>query len=286
MRTWLVFCGVVVLLTARAGGGRAQDAKDAKDAQDARDPNESASDIARAEGFAAEAYDAYERQDYAQAVALYRSALAASPSPDIIYNLARIYDTRLKDRESAIEYYEKYTQDPGADPERVRSSLQRLASLHELERLRDDAPPAGPQPTVSPPNHAEAAAPAHRVERESSGSGINGMQIASIVVGAVGLAGVGVGVGYGLHAKSKADLSHELCDGNMCFSPRGVRAAEDASKAATISTIAFIAGGALTAAGVTMLIIGSIGSSEHEARAQLVPYVDRYGAGTALIGRW
>jgi hypothetical protein len=100
------------------------------------------------------------------------------------------------------------------------------------------------------------------------------------------LAGVGVGIGFGLHAKSKADLSHELCDGNLCFSPRGVEAANDASKAATISTVAFIAGGVLTAAGVTMLIIGSMGSNEHEAHAQLVPYVDRYGAGTALIGRW
>jgi tetratricopeptide (TPR) repeat protein len=278
MRTGLVVCGVFAVLSARGAVSRAQDAKEATATEEAP------SDIARAEGFAADAYAAYERQDYAQAIALYRRALAASPSPDILYNLARIYDTRLKDRDSAIEFYERYTQDPGADPERVRSALQRLESLRQLEKISDDAPPSEAQKAAPGLDRAEAPAPKQRVEVESSG--INGMQVASIIVGTVGLAGVGAGIGFGLNAKSKADLSHQLCDGNLCFSARGVDAAKDASKAATISTIAFIAGGALAAAGVTMLIIGSTGSSEREARAQLVPYVDRYGGGTALIGRW
>jgi Tetratricopeptide repeat len=275
MRTWLVVCGVFAVLSARAGISRAQDAKQSE---------EEPSDIARAEGIAAEAYEAYARQDYAQAVALYRRALAASPSPDILYNLARIYDTRLKDRESAIEFYERYTQDPGADPERARSSLRRLARLRELEKISDDTPPADPQKAGPSPEGGEAPAPEHGAAEPSAG--INGMQVASIIVGTVGLAGAGVGIGFGLHAKSKADLSHQLCDGNSCFSPRGVDAAKDASKAATISTIAFVAGGTLVAAGVTLLIIGSTGKSEREAQTQLIPYVDRYGGGTALIGRW
>jgi tetratricopeptide (TPR) repeat protein len=275
MRTWLVVCGVFAVLSTRAGVSRAQDAKEANE--------EASSDIERAERYAADAYAAYERQDYAQAVVLYRRALAASPSADILYNLARIYDTRLKDRESAIEFYQRYTQDPGADPERVRSVLQRLASLRELDKIRDTPSPSSKE-GVRVPDRGEAPPPEQRVERE--GAGINGMQVASIIVGTVGLAGVGVGIGFGLQAKSKADLSHQLCDGNLCFTARGVDAAKDAARAATISTIAFIAGGALAAAGVTMLIVGSTGSSEHEARAQLVPYVDRYGGGTALIGRW
>ena len=67
------------------------------------------SEIARAEAFATEAFEAYERKEYEQAVALYRKALEASPSADIIYNLARIYDSKLKDRQRAVEFYRRYT---------------------------------------------------------------------------------------------------------------------------------------------------------------------------------
>src|SRR4051812_29210658 len=74
-----------------------------------------AQNVARAEEYASQAFDAYSQQDYPRAVALYQQALAASASPDIIYNLARIYDLKLKDRALSIEFYERYTADPGAD---------------------------------------------------------------------------------------------------------------------------------------------------------------------------
>lgn len=272
IRNWLVICGVFVAVTAGAETSRAQSATE-----------EVPGDVARAEGIAAEAYEAYERQDFAQAVALYRRALAAAPSPDIVYNLARIYDAKLKDRARAIEFYDRYATDPGADPERVRTSLERLAMLRELEEIsakQRAAAAAAPAPNRT----VEVRAPETRAAPESSG--LSGLQIASIVVGSVGLAGVGVGIGFGLDAKSNADRSHELCDGNLCFTPEGVDAAKHASRSATIATIAFIGGGALVAAGATMLIIGSSGERERDARVQLVPYADRYGGGTQLIGRW
>ena len=286
MRNWLVVCGLFAVVIARAETSSAQPAQPAGETVP--------SEVARAEGFASDAYEAYERQDFAQAVALYRRALAASPSPDIVYNLARIYDTKLKDRAHAIEFYERYTNDPGADPERARTAVERLASLRELEQISANrrAEAAAATSSTSSTSSTSAAkargseVTAPEAPAQPARSWLSGLQVASIVVGSVGLAGVGVGIGFGLDAKSKADRSHLLCDGNSCFTPEGVDAAKHASRSATISTIAFIGGGALVAAGVTMLILGSTGESEQEARVQLAPYADRYGAGTRLIGRW
>jgi hypothetical protein len=273
MSKWLPFC-VVVVLSAQAGRSRA------------RADDDPASDVARAEDYAAQAFEAYSREDYVQAVSLYRVALEAAASPDILYNLARIYDGKLKDRAAAISFYQRYTTDPGADPDRVRIAMQRIAILHEPEGTNPDSthvPGAAANDEAKGPT---AESGASRKTAEKARSGITGLQIASLLVGSVGVAGVGVGIGFGIDAKTNADVSHDLCTGNLCSTPRGVNAARDASSSARISTIAFVAGGALIAGGVTMLILSSTGSGEREASAQLVPYADRYGGGTQLIGRW
>lgn len=272
MSKWLPFC-VVVVLSAQAGQGRAEE-----------DP---ASEVARAEEYAARAFDAYSRQDYVEAVSLYQIALDAAASPDIIYNLARIYDLKLKDRAPALSFYQRYVTDPGADPQRVRIANGRLAALRELERIQVESTRAPGEVAASGDATGPAAeSGASRTAADGPRSGIAGLQVASLVVGAVGIAGAGVGIGYGFDAKSNADVSHDLCNGNLCTTPRGVDAAKVASNSATISTIAFVAGGALIAASVTMLVLSSTGSGEREASAQLVPYADRYGGGTQWVGRW
>ena len=63
----------------------------------AQDEPSSPPDVARAESYAAEAFQAYAEKDYPRAVALYQQALDAAPSADIVYNIARIYDTKLED---------------------------------------------------------------------------------------------------------------------------------------------------------------------------------------------
>lgn len=271
---WLAFC-VIVVVSVQPARGLAED----------HSRDDPAQNVQRAEEYASEAFEAYSQQDFPRAVSLYRLALAASASPDIIYNLARIYDVKLKDRALAIEFYQRYTADPGADPERARIAVERLAKLRELDRINADSKrEQRAAENAQAGGRIEAAAPAERAHKSSSG--LSGLQVASIVVGAVGIAGVGVGVGFGIQAKSKADVSHESCNGNLCTSARGVEAARDASNLATISTVGFIAGGALVAAGVTMLIIGSTGSDEREPTAQLVPYADRDGGGARWVGRW
>lgn len=101
------------------------------------------------------------------------------------------------------------------------------------------------------------------------GGGVNGLLIAGLVVGGVGLVGLGVGAAFGAIAKSKNDESLQPggCDPDYTnCSPDGLAANEDALSAATGSTVAFIAGGVLAAAGITLVIV-SLTSSEEPATA-------------------
>jgi tetratricopeptide (TPR) repeat protein len=240
--------------------------------------------VARAEAIAAEAFEAYSRRDYPRAIALYRQALDASPSADILYNLARIYDTKQKNRQLAIEYYERYRNDSDAEPDRVQIANERLAVLRELERLADE--PAARSPAASSGPSAEATGPLPASATSQRSEGLSSGQLVGIFIGAAGVAGLGLGAGFGLAANSDADIAHDLCDGNACTSERGVDAARDAARAATISTVSFIAGGALVAAGLTLLILASDAPEERHARLQLEPYASARHLGAQLAGSW
>ncbi len=244
--------------------------------------SEAPSDVSRAEGYAAEAFEAYSKKDYQEAVVLYLKALEAAPSAEVLYNLAKIYDTKLNDRELAMKFYRRYIADPGAEPERVRTANTRLAELRELEV----AASAKPAPVTTPTkprdgDHSRRLPPAQH-------GGLSGLQWAGLATGVVGLGGVAVGAVFGLSAKSDADTAKEECDGNNCRTQRGVDAAKDASAEATISTVSFIAGGALTVLGTVLLVAGgSSGPAERDtAGLRVAPYAEPGSLGTRVSGRF
>ncbi len=99
---------------------------------------------------------------------------------------------------------------------------------------------------------------------------------------------MGIGAGFGLAAKSSADVANEFCDGNACRSQRGVDASRDASSAATISTIGFVAGGVLSALGIVTLLVASSGDETERkvARLSLAPLTGLNVVGTQIAGQW
>lgn len=242
-------------------------------------------DTARAESLSAEAFDAYRRADYDQAIALYRKAYEALPSADILYNLARIYDTKLKDRALAIEYYERYSNDPEAEPGRREKVEKRLSTLRELEA---EAVPstAATQDRSTAATFGQTIAPGAPQTSEPTSGGLSSTQVLGILVGAVGVAAIGVGTGFGLSARADAEIAHELCDGNVCISQRGVDAAEDADRDATISTISCAAGGVLLAGGIALLVFGPRDREREVAAVRILPYATAGSLGTQLAGRW
>jgi tetratricopeptide (TPR) repeat protein len=245
------------------------------------------SDVARAEGYAADAFEAYARKDYSAAVALYLKALDTAPAADMLYNLARIYDGKLKERQLAIEYYRRYARDPGAEPTRLRAVNERLSQLVELEAISTETPvrQRAEPPSSVPSSSSDDRAPVRSDAREQ---GITGMHVLGIVALAAGVTCLGIGGGFGLAAKSDAEVADDFCNGDACRSQRGVDAARDASSAATISTIGFIAGGALSALGVvTLLIASSDDKGERNlASLSLAPLAGPNVVGTQIAGQW
>jgi len=239
-------------------------------------------DVKQAEQFAEQAYEAYSTKDYPSAVTLYLKALELVPSADVIYNVAKIYDTKLKDRELAMTFYRKYISDPGADPDRVRKANERLSALREAEAAANEPAPLAPQ--RGPARAGDAQAPAPPPEE----SGLSGVQASGLVMGGLGLVGLGLGTGFGLSAMSSADDANALCDGNDCRTQEGVDASESASSAATISTVGFTVGGALLVSGTLLLLFGgnSKSAASDTASVELTPVVNSESAALGLSGRW
>jgi tetratricopeptide (TPR) repeat protein len=223
----------------------------------------SAGDIQLAEQRAAQAFEAYQKKDYTTAVALYLEAYKAASSADMLYNIARIYDTKLGDRQQAITFYRRYVAHPGASAERIKRCNERLADLREAEIAAAERAP----------KESRAGREARSTSSAESGDRDSTLPQLGLILGAVGVIGVGIGAGFGLAAMSEAHTAKNSCNGNACTTQEGVDAASNASKKATISTIGFAAGGTLLGAGAAFLLWGGRKPSERESGSRL-----RWGA--------
>jgi serine/threonine-protein kinase len=110
--------------------------------------------------------------------------------------------------------------------------------------LASESVPAGPPPS------APATEPRPR-ESTTSWSGQHWVGVALVSAGVVGL---GLGSFYGLRAFSKNDDAISHCPTPQTCDRDGLALTDSASSAATTSTVAFIAGGVLAAAGTVVFL--------------------------------
>jgi hypothetical protein len=137
-------------------------------------------------------------------------------------------------------------------------------SVPDLERIPVEprAPTAAPVPESVPPEPIATPSEPHRHG--------NGLKIAAIVVGGLGVAGVGVGSAFGLISLVDHNDASKICPApGPCSGPDGVAAWHKAYDAGNVANIAFIAGGAGLAAG-TVLWILSAKSSHGDTTGQLL----------------
>jgi hypothetical protein len=81
------------------------------------------------------------------------------------------------------------------------------------------------------------------------------LRYAGLAIGGVGVAGIAVGAVFGVQAISLNNDSNKDCNPQSSCGPTGVASRHDAQSAGNVSTIAFVAGGALLATGVTMFVL-------------------------------
>jgi hypothetical protein len=225
--------------------------------------------VALAERHAEEAFQAYGRKDYANAVALYLKALDAAPSADIVYNLARVYDIGLRDRALAKTFYTRYLGEPGAVANRIEMARQRLAELDAAESSVKGPAVASATDAAPPAPHAVTSSPMPRPAREAAAQGGSALPALALTAGALGLVGMGVGVGFGITAKSHLDVSRRYCNDNSCTTLRGVEAARSAARAADVATVGFVAGGGLLALGTVLWLVADGEAESHRSPREL-----------------
>lgn len=244
--------------------------------------------VERAEAYAAAAYEAYSARDYATAVALYRQAFSATPSADIVFNIARIYDVGLGDRAQAARYYREYVAHPEAGVYRIDLAFERLARLESREPLDEreqgeahDAPEVGRVSEV-----AIVQAPAVAAPSPPAAGFWTPLRVSAIVAGSAGLIGLGVGAGFGVAALSDARGAREDCDGDVCRTQRGIDATRAAEKNADLATVCMALGGTLVAAGATLMWWEASSGRDETADRGLTPIATRSQLGLAWSGSW
>jgi hypothetical protein len=115
--------------------------------------------------------------------------------------------------------------------------------------------------------------------------------VAGVVLAGVGVAGLAVGAVAGAGAiDADGDIGALGCDGDALTCPSASSRdlaqsiSDRGSTMATVSTVSFVAGGLLAAAGVTLIVLDGTAADRPVASARLAPLASAAGAGVALRG--
>lgn len=125
---------------------------------------------------------------------------------------------------------------------------------HVESRLSVPAPEPGGTTLVRIPPLTPLSSVTTGSDERAGASHFNGREIAAIVTGGVGVAGVVVGSVFGLRSQSKHDESDRYCSGNVCRDPRGVELMNQARSAGNASTVSFVVGAVALGTAVTLLL--------------------------------
>ncbi len=121
--------------------------------------------------------------------------------------------------------------------------------------------------------------------------GGSALPVVGLVIGGVGVVGIVVGSALGLMAKSANDDSLDNCRTVQFCTQEGLDLREDARGLASGSTISFVAGGVLAAAGVTMFLLAPSTSAPDSTqppagKLELAPTLGYHGGGLQLRGEF
>lgn len=161
----------------------------------------------------------------------------------------------------------------------VQDGANETVAIPVLPATGAEVPPVVPQqPQPQQPGPDQGATGARPFPARTLG----------IVAGALGVVTMGIGGFFGLQAIGKNNDSNTMgCNGDVCTGA-GKTARMDAVSAGNTSTILFVVGGVLTAAGVVLFIVGGSSASGGEAKPAVAaaPAVGPGSGGFALSGRF
>ncbi|MFZ5439425.1 MAG: hypothetical protein ACOZQL_05430 [Myxococcota bacterium] len=226
------------------------------------------------------AFEANKAGRYQEAVKLYLRGYELTPLSSILYNVAAIYDRRLKDPALAADFYRRYAAAPDAEPELTKKALARIEQIQQEQRTRvsvpiDDTPREPPKVEVAPVlPKPEKAAPVVTLTERRPGPG----RWVAVGLGVAAVVSIGVGAGFGINAMELNRQAGAFCAGAICGDPRGVSLTNEALTSANVANVS-IAGGA--ALGVAALVVGLVSASSDGPSVSLAPVP---GGGVLVLG--
>jgi hypothetical protein len=139
-------------------------------------------------------------------------------------------------------------------------------------------------PSVPLAPAASSSAPMTQEAPPGSGGGLGAQKILGVVAGALGAGGIAVGSVFGVMASSKWTTAKATCGAGCPPNDPAQNEKSDAQSAATVSTIGFVAGGALVATGLLLFVTAPQSSTTQTARVRVSPSVGPDMAGVTLMG--
>ena len=107
---------------------------------------------------------------------------------------------------------------------------------------------------------ASSSAPPTSVDAVKSSDGST-QRLIGLIAGGAGIVALGAGAFFGLKAKSTYNDALAQCNPSKQCDQRGLDLGSDATSQATISTVAFVAGGALLAGGAVLYLTAPRGTA-------------------------
>lgn len=205
----------------------------------------------------------YELAEYPAAIADFKEAFRISDRPELLFNIAQAY--RLAgDCVQARTFYKTYLRrvPDAANAAKVQERIT------ELDACANQPPPVVAPPPVTEPV-VQPVVTRGRTWKTKAG-------LAAVGGGAIGL---GLGVVFGLRGGSKADELREACA--VECSAETARTLDDAGAAANRNAvIGLVAGGALVATGVVLVIL------DRPTRVETGPSISVGASGASAAWRW
>lgn len=244
-----------------------------------------------AEDLANQAFEAYSKGEFQSAISLYKRAYQTSSAGIILFNIANIYDKKLRDKEQALEYYRRYLRSGDTEPDLVRRASERIDIVRaDIEAAKQAMPePTRPSTSTQTPTDAAGSVATTPEEPPKPKPPRPLLQTAGMIAVGVGvIGGFGISAWQGFVAKSKNDDAEDACQGATCDDRRGLELTDEARSAARISTVSAIAGVALVAGGIALYLYAPKNKEEQvtQTAIRITPELAPERAGIAISGAW
>lgn len=209
-----------------------------------------------------QAAQAYRKGEYAEAIRLFQQAYELQAVPNLLFNIAKVYE-KLEDWDNAAENYREFIKAPDADSKAREIAMERVAALEEIQRAEreEEERRLAEQREKEEAERERLAQKEEQSQTETQSSDEPNNTVAWITLGggATLLAG---GVVFGLLASS------EQSKFEVGSTPEARRAARASGRTFAIVADSMFATGAVATV-VGIILFATSGSSEADTSEQV-----------------